>query len=230
MYRTHTERHKQSHIGWLRAAVMGANDGIISIASLIMGVAATNADQSTVILTAIAGLVAGAMSMAAGEYVSVKSQSDLQQADIKHEESELKINQQSEKEELINIYITRGLDRILAEQVATQLMAKDALAAHVRDELGITETSNAQPLLAAFMSAFTFSLGAILPVLSAMIVPSNILTLTVVLTSLFSLSILGALSAFVSGASIIKSVTRVSFWGAFAMIVTAGVGVFFGVK
>ncbi|MBP9722648.1 MAG: VIT family protein [Gammaproteobacteria bacterium] len=229
MYRTHKERHKESHIGWLRAAVMGANDGIVSVASLIMGVAATNIDHSTVIITATAGLVAGAMSMAAGEYVSVKSQSDLQQADIKFEQHELKTNRQSELEELINIYINRGLDPKLAEQVGNQLMGKDALAAHVRDELGITEASSAQPLLAAFMSALTFSLGASLPVLSSILTPPRILTLVVSLTSVFALALLGGFSAFIGGASILKSITRVSFWGAFAMAVTSGVGILFGI-
>lgn len=230
MYRTHYERHNQSRIGWLRAAVMGANDGIVSVASLILGVAATNAEHNTVIISAIAGLVAGAMSMAAGEYVSVKSQFDLEQADIKYEEQELKTNKKAEFKELQNIYIGRGLEPDLAEQVAKQLTEKDALAAHVRDELGITDAASAQPLLAAFMSAFTFTLGAGLPVLSASLASSSSLLIVVPLASILALALLGGISALLGGASVLKSVMRVSFWGGLAMAVTAGVGILFGVQ
>lgn len=230
MYKTHFERHNASRIGWLRAGVMGANDGIVSVTSLILGVAATNAEHSNIIITAVAGLAAGAMSMAAGEYISVKSQSDLQQADIQYEENELKINKKSELKELQNIYINRGLDPILAEQVAKQLMDKDALAAHIHDELGITDASQAQPLLAAFTSAFTFTIGAGLPVLSATLVSSTNLMLIVSLTSLLALTLLGGISAFLGGASVLKSILRVNFWGGLAMVVTTGVGILFGAQ
>lgn len=224
----HSESHRTHRIGWLRAAVLGANDGIVSTASLIVGVAAAESGRSSVLVAGLAGLVAGAMSMAAGEYVSVSSQSDTENADLERERLELANDEDHEHEELAAIYRDRGLDAELAKQVATQLMAKDALAAHARDELGISESLSARPVQAALASAGTFAVGAALPLLLVLIVPLSALVWTVSLSSLVFLALLGALAARAGGSSIAISVARVTFWGALAMALTAGVGALFG--
>jgi len=224
----HRERHRTQHIGWLRAAVLGANDGIVSTASLVVGVAASNATHTAVLVAGVAGLVAGAMSMAAGEYVSVSSQSDTEQADIGRERTELAANASNERRELAAIYVKRGLDPTLADQVAQQLMAKDALAAHARDELGISETISARPVQAAITSAVTFAVGAALPLLVVVVAPASGLVLLVAGTSLFFLALLGALAAYTGGARILIGTVRVTFWGALAMAITAGIGALFG--
>ncbi|MBN46455.1 MAG: hypothetical protein CMH23_08285 [Methylophaga sp.] len=229
MMKKHTEAHKTQHIGWLRAAVMGANDGIVSTASLIVGVAAAGASTEIIFMTGVAGLVAGAMSMAAGEYVSVSSQADTEKADIERERVELATDPLHEYEELTAIYIHRGLDKSLAQQVAKQLMDKDALVAHTRDELGISEDFTAKPVQAAFSSAATFTVGALLPLMVVLLVSSNRLIISVSISALIALAILGALSAMIGGASVTKAVSRVVFWGALAMGLTALVGHFFGV-
>ena len=225
----HTEAHKTQHVGWLRAAVMGANDGIVSTASLIVGVAASGASTEIIFMTGVAGLVAGAMSMAAGEYVSVSSQADTEKADTERERMELATDPLHEYEELTTIYIHRGLDKSLAQQVAKQLMDKDALVAHTRDELGISEDFTAKPVQAAFSSAATFTVGALLPLMVVLLVSSNRLIISVSISALIALAILGALSAMIGGASVTKAVSRVVFWGALAMGLTALVGHFFGV-
>lgn len=222
------ELHHADRIGWLRAAVLGANDGILSTASLILGVAAAGATGSGVIIAGIAGLVAGAMSMAAGEYVSVSSQADTEAADLARERKELDTNDQSEREELAEIYVSRGLDPALARQVVDQLMAHDALGAHARDELGIYEIQRARPVLAAFVSAGTFAVGAALPLLVVFLAPANTLAAFVVGTSLACLAILGALAARAGGARPTVGALRVTFWGALAMALTYGVGALFG--
>ncbi len=224
----HREGHRTQHIGWLRAAVLGANDGIVSTASLVVGVAASNATHAGVIVAGVAGLVAGAMSMAAGEYVSVSSQSDTEQADIERERTELAANEVDERKELAAIYVKRGLDSALANQVAAQLMAKDALAAHARDELGISETISARPVQAALTSALTFAVGAALPLLVVVLVPAAYLVSIVAAASLVFLAILGALAAYTGGAGILMGIVRVTFWGALAMAITAGIGALFG--
>jgi VIT1/CCC1 family predicted Fe2+/Mn2+ transporter len=224
----HPERHRTQHIGWLRAAVLGANDGIVSTASLVVGVAASHATHTAVLVAGVAGLVAGAMSMAAGEYVSVSSQLDTEQADIARERKELAANEPFERKELAAIYVKRGLDSDLANQVAQQLMAKDALAAHARDELGISETISARPIQAAFTSAATFSLGAALPLLVVVIAPAARLGMLVAGTSLLFLALLGGLAAYTGGARILIGIVRVTFWGALAMAITAGIGALFG--
>ena len=224
----HRERHRTQHIGWLRAAVLGANDGIVSTASLVVGVAASNATHNGVLVAGVAGLVAGAMSMAAGEYVSVSSQSDTEQADIGRERRELAANESNERKELAAIYVKRGLDPTLANQVAEQLMAKDALAAHTRDELGISETISARPIQAALTSAGTFAVGAALPLVVVVIAPATSLVVVVAGTSLFFLALLGALAAHTGGARILLGTVRVTFWGALAMAITAGIGALFG--
>jgi VIT1/CCC1 family predicted Fe2+/Mn2+ transporter len=224
------ENHRTQRVGWLRAAVLGANDGIVSTASLILGVAAASASQGPVLVAGLAGLVAGAMSMAAGEYVSVSSQSDTERADIEREKIELATDAVREHAELSAIYVQRGLDANLAQQVAAQLMAKDALGAHTRDELGISETASANPLQAALVSALSFVVGAGLPLLTAWLTPFNLLTPVVAATSLLFLVILGALAAYTGGAGIVKGVLRVVFWGGLAMAITAGVGRLFGVS
>ncbi|MGB4582557.1 MAG: VIT family protein [Rhodoferax sp.] len=223
------EYHRTQHIGWLRAAVLGANDGIVSTASLILGVAAANATQSAVLVAGAAGLVAGAMSMAAGEYVSVSSQSDTEQADIARERHELATDGAHELAELAAIYVQRGLDTELAQQVALQLTAKDALGAHTRDELGLSETVSANPLQAALVSALSFVVGASLPLLIAWLAPYAVLTPAVAATSLLFLVILGGLAAYTGGAGIVKGILRVAFWGVLAMALTSGVGRLFGV-
>jgi vacuolar iron transporter family protein len=224
----HRERHRTQHIGWLRAAVLGANDGIVSTASLIVGVAASNATHTGVLVAGVAALVAGALSMAAGEYVSVASQSDTEHADIERERTELAANEPFERRELAAIYVKRGLDSTLASQVAEQLMAKDALAAHTRDELGISETINTRPVQAAITSAVTFAVGAALPLLVVVIAPATSLVLLVAGTSIFWLALLGALAAYTGGAPILIGIVRVTFWGALAMGITAGIGAWFG--
>ena len=226
--RVHPENHLVDRIGWLRAAVLGANDGIISTASLIVGVAAAAATRNDVLIAGIAGLVAGAMSMAAGEYVSVSSQSDTEQADLAREHKELNENPAFELDELAEIYVKRGVDRPLARQVAEQLMAKDALTAHARDELGISEITTARPVQAAVTSAAMFSLGAAMPLLMVIVSPGNALVPIVSAASLAFLSILGAIGAKAGGANILRATVRVTFWGAFALALTAGIGKLFG--
>lgn len=226
----HSEIHRTHLIGWLRAAVLGANDGIVSTASLIVGVAAAESGRSSVLVAGLAGLVAGAMSMAAGEYVSVSSQSDTENADLERERSELGSDVDGEHAELAAIYRSRGLDEDLASQVATHLMAKDALGAHARDELGISESLSARPVQAAFASAGTFAVGAALPLMLVLFVPLSALVWTVSLSSLVFLALLGALAARAGGSAVWISVARVTFWGALAMALTAGVGALFGAK
>ena len=226
---SHHEIHRSHRVGWLRAAVLGANDGIVSTASLIIGVAAAGTNQEGILLAGIAGLVAGAMSMAAGEYVSVSSQSDTENADLALERRSLADDIESETEELANIYETRGLDTGLAKQVAEQLMAHDALAAHARDEIGISEIVNARPVQAAFSSAGTFTVGAALPLVVAWAVPGSLLIPFVAVSSLVFLALLGGIAARAGGAPITVGAIRVTFWGAIAMALTAGVGRIFGV-
>jgi len=220
----HRERHRTGHIGWLRAAVLGANDGILSTASLVLGVAAAHGTHSGVLLAGVAGLVAGAMSMAAGEYVSVHSQADTEQADLDRERAELRADDRGEHKELMQIYVGRGLDPSLAKQVADQLMAHDAIGAHARDELGITETLRARPIQAAFASAGSFAVGAAMPLFVAALVPAASLIVSVSGTSLLFLALLGALGARAGGARMTPGAIRVTFWGALAMAITAGVG------
>ena len=224
------ERHFAERVGWLRAAVLGANDGIVSTASLVVGVASSGAASGQVLLAGVAALVAGAMSMAAGEYVSVSSQADTEKADLARERQELTANPAFERLELAQIYESRGLDAALAKQVAEQLMAHDALGAHARDELGLTDTHAARPLQAAGASAATFSVGAALPLLLAWIVPREALMPTVSAGSLVCLALLGALAARVGGAQPWMAALRVSFWGAAAMVATAVVGAVFGTR
>jgi vacuolar iron transporter family protein len=225
---THPELHRTERIGWLRAAVLGANDGIVSTASLLVGVAAAGAGRSELLVAGVAGLMAGAMSMAAGEYVSVSSQSDTEAADIAREREELRTQPEFERRELGAIYEKRGLTPELAAQVAEQLSAHDALAAHSRDELGISETQAARPVQAAFASALTFTAGAALPLLTALLAPRANVELAVVATALLFLTCLGALSARAGGAPAAKAAARVAFWGALAMGLTFGVGRLFG--
>jgi VIT1/CCC1 family predicted Fe2+/Mn2+ transporter len=222
------ETHLVGRIGWLRAAVLGANDGIISTASLILGVASAAASQTNVLLAGIAGLVAGAMSMAAGEYVSVSSQSDTETADLARERRELANDPESEKTELAKIYVSRGVESGLARQIAEQLMAKDALGAHARDELGISEITTARPVQAALTSAATFSAGAAAPLALALVSPPSWRILAVSVGSLVFLALLGMIGAKAGGANILKPTIRVTFWGALAMGVTAGIGAIFG--
>src|SRR6516165_6619055 len=228
MRRKHRERHLIGRIGWLRAAVLGANDGIISTASLILGVASAAAPQSNVLLAGVAGLVAGAMSMAAGEYVSVSSQSDTENAELSRESQELKDDPEFEKRELTQIYVSRGVEPHLARQVAKQLMAKDALSAHARDELGISELTTARPVQAALASAATFSGGAAAPLALVLVSPPRLLLPVVAIGSLVFLALLGMLGARTGGADILKPTIRLTFWGALAMAVTSGIGAIFG--
>ncbi len=228
MPRSHAEYHLVERIGWLRAAVLGANDGILSTASLIVGVAAAAATKNEVLVAGIAGLVAGAMSMATGEYVSVSSQSDTERADLARERKELNENVAFEKEELAQIYVKRGLDLPLARQVAEQLMAKDALTAHARDELGISDITAARPVQAAFTSALTFSIGAALPLVAASLSPLRVVVPIVAAASLAFLALLGAIGARAGGANVLRATVRVLFWGALAMALTAGIGKVFG--
>jgi len=224
----HPESHLVDRIGWLRAAVLGANDGIVSTASLIVGVAAAAATQNEVLIAGIAGLVAGAMSMAAGEYVSVSSQSDTEKADLARERKELSENVEFVREELAEIYVERGLDPVLARQVAEQLMSKDALSAHARDELGISEITAARPVQAALTSAATFAVGAAMPLLMIIISPDGALVPIVSAASLGFLALLGAVGARAGGANVPRATARVTFWGALAMALTAGIGKLFG--
>ena len=224
----HTERHRTSRIGWLRAAVLGANDGILSTASLIVGVAAAKAPREAILTAGVAGLVAGAMSMAAGEYVSVSSQADTERADLNRERRELETDRDHELDELADIYVARGLESELAREVATQLMDHNALAAHARDELGISEAFTARPLQAALASAATFAVGAAMPLLSVAISPVTSVVPVVSGSSLIFLALLGALAARTGGAPVLPSVVRVTLWGALAMGLTAAVGAVFG--
>ena len=224
----HREFHRSERIGWLRAAVLGANDGIVSTASLILGVAGAGATGSGVLIAGIAGLVAGAMSMAAGEYVSVSSQADTEEADLRRERKELESNDPLERAELAAIYVSRGLDPDLARQVADQLMMHDALGAHARDELGISEIQRARPMLAAVASAGTFAVGGALPLLVALLAPAYTLAAYLVGTSLAFLAILGFLAARTGGARVMAGTLRVTFWGAVAMALTYGAGALFG--
>jgi len=223
------ERHRTDRIGWLRAAVLGANDGIVSTASLLVGVAAAETTRESILLAGVAGLVAGAMSMAAGEYVSVSSQSDTENADLARERAELATTPDLELAELTTVYVKRGLDDALALQVAKQLTAHDALGAHSRDELGISDTSAARPIQAALTSAATFAIGASLPLTTAFLVPEKEISIIVSILSLGFLAILGGISAGAGGAPIARAVARVTFWGAIAMAATAGIGALFGV-
>jgi VIT1/CCC1 family predicted Fe2+/Mn2+ transporter len=229
MIKRHKEQHRIKTIGWLRAAVLGANDGIVSTASLILGVASAHVAHGNVVLTGVAGLVAGAMSMATGEYVSVSSQADTEKAALAEERAELDADFPSEHRELTAIYVRRGLDLPLAKQVAAKLMAHDALAAHARDELGISEATTPRPLQAAFASACSFAAGAALPLAVAALAPETWLIPSVAAAALASLAFLGGLAAKTGGAKILPGVMRVTFWSAFAMGVTAGVGAMFGV-
>jgi len=224
MLHRHPERHYSERTGWLRAAVLGANDGIVSTASLVVGIAAANADRAELLIASVAGLVAGAMSMAAGEYVSVSSQSDTEQADLARERYELESNEAYEREELTNIYIQRGLDRPLAEQVAEQLMAHDALGAHARDELGLHDMNRARPIQAALASAAAFAVGALLPVVLVFLAPMSAMIPWVAVSSLLFLALLGAVAARAGGASKVTGALRVTFWGLLAMAATTAIG------
>lgn len=228
MVRQHRETHLIERIGWLRAAVLGANDGIVSTASLVIGVAAAGQPRGTIVLTALAGLVAGAMSMAAGEFVSVSSQADTERADRAKEERELATDWDAEHRELAHIYRMRGLDKDLADQVATELMAHDALGTHLRDELGITDDLAARPVQAAGTSAASFAIGAAVPLLLATLLPLAVVVWGIALGSLVCLAGLGAMGARTGGAGMLVPTVRVTFWGALAMAITAGVGLAFG--
>ena len=222
------ERHRTGRIGWLRAAVLGANDGILSTSSLVLGVAAAHASHRNVLVAGVAGLVAGSMSMAAGEYVSVHSQSDTEQADLKLERAELKADDRGEHKELTAIYVDRGLDPSLAKKVAEQLMAHDALGAHARDELGISESLRARPTQAALSSAASFAVGAAMPLMVTAVAPETGLIAVVFGSSLLFLALLGSIAARAGGANVMTGAMRVTFWGALAMALTAGVGALFG--
>jgi len=228
MPRHHAEHHRTSRVGWLRAAVLGANDGIVSTGSLILGVAAASATRHSTLMAGVAGLVAGAMSMAAGEYVSVHSQADTENADLAREGAELKKDPAGEHRELSAIYVGRGLDPALARQVADELMARDALGAHARDELGISSALSAQPLQAAMASAASFAVGAALPLATVILVPGGGSMVWVAATCLVFLAVLGAIAARVGGADMATSAWRVTFWGALAMAITAGAGALLG--
>jgi VIT1/CCC1 family predicted Fe2+/Mn2+ transporter len=228
MLTKHAESHRTERIGWLRAAVLGANDGILSTASLVVGVAAANAGNSDILVAGVAGLVAGAMSMAAGEYVSVSSQADTERADLARERKELATDDKGEHEELAAIYVRRGLDPSLAAQVADQLMVRDALGAHARDELGISETLTARPVQAALASAGSFAIGAAMPLLTVLVAPTRALIPFVAGTSLVFLAVLGGLGAHAGGAPVVRAAIRVTCWGARAMALSAGVGALFG--
>lgn len=228
MPHVHKELHRSDRIGWLRAAVLGANDGTISVASLVVGVAASGAAQGSVLLTGVAGLVAGAMSMAAGEYVSVQSQADTEGADIAKERRELEVQPDLELAELTAIYVSRGLDEPLARQVAEKLMSSNALEAHSRDELGITEALRARPVQAALASAVSFAAGAVIPIAAVLLAPSAWVAEATSATALVTLIVLGGTAAYAGGASIVRGAVRVAFWGALAMGITAGAGKLFG--
>ncbi|AKL11774.1 TPA: VIT family protein [Kluyvera intermedia] len=220
----HLERHSIESVGWLRAAVLGANDGIVSTASLVLGVASANPNPSAILLAGIAGLVAGAMSMATGEYVSVSSQSDTENAALAQEKKELETDYQGEVQELTSLYMQRGLEPALASQVAQQLMMKDALDAHAREELGLTGTNSARPLQAAIFSAGSFSAGAVLPVIIAWLTPTSLISLFIILSTLFSLAVLGYISSVVSKANPLRAIIRITFWSTMAMVLSMGIG------
>ncbi len=224
----HIEEHRTHRVGWLRASVLGANDGVVSVSSLVVGVAAGGAPSDVILLTGIAGLVAGALSMAAGEYISVQSQADTENADLERERKELAEEPEKEVEELTNIYVGRGLDEPLAKLVATKLMEGDALVAHARDELGITDVLRARPVQAALASAAAFGVGAAVPILATFLAPKEVVVITTTSVTLLSLTVLGSLAAWAGGASLWKGALRVTFWGALAMGVTAIVGHLFG--
>ncbi len=224
----HLERHRTQRIGWLRAAVLGANDGIVSTASLVIGVAAAEASRGSVVVAGVAGLVAGAMSMAAGEYVSVSSQADTENADLARERNELATDSKGELKELAGIYVARGLEPALAHAVSEQLTAHDALGSHARDELGISDVHSARPVQAALASAGTFAVGAAMPLATAMLAPERAIVWVVAVTSLAFLAILGGVSARTGGSSMVRGAVRVTFWGALAMVLTAGAGALFG--
>ncbi|MGF6861571.1 VIT1/CCC1 family predicted Fe2+/Mn2+ transporter [Rhodobacteraceae bacterium MBR-64] len=226
---SHSEIHMVHRIGWLRAAVLGANDGLVSTASLVVGVAAAGSGRPEILIAGLAGLMAGAMSMAAGEYVSVSSQTDAEQADLAREARELRETPEAELEELTGIYVDRGLDRDLAEKVAFQLTERDALGSHARDELGISETVTARPVQAALVSALTFALGAVLPLIVVLFVPEALIALMVAASTIIGLAILGGLGASAGGAGIFRGAARVTLWGVLAMAATAAVGTIFGV-
>ena len=228
MCASHFENHRAHRIGWLRAAVLGANDGVVSVSSLVVGVAAGGATQSNILLTGVAGLVAGALSMAAGEYISVQSQADTENADLRRERQELAEEPEKELAELTAIYMKRGLDEQLSRQVAQQLTSGDALGAHARDELGITDELRARPIQASLASAAAFAIGAVIPIFAALWATPSSVSLITTATTLLTLAGLGSLAAFAGGASIIRGAVRVTFWGALAMGVTAGVGKFIG--
>jgi len=228
MTRVHKEFHNSDRVGWLRAAVLGANDGVISVAALVLGVAASGATQASILLTGIAGLVAGAMSMAAGEYVSVKSQADTEDADIQRERHELASRPDHELAELTTIYVERGLDRELARRVAEKLTAHNALEAHARDELGITATLRARPLQAAFASAASFTVGAVVPLLTVLAAPAHLVSTSLTATTLAALLLLGGTAARAGGAPVGRGALRVFIWGALALGLTAGIGRLFG--
>ncbi|MCC6612762.1 MAG: VIT family protein [Anaerolineae bacterium] len=228
MGRTHKESHRAERIGWLRAAVLGANDGIVSTSSLVVGVAAASALRSEVLIAGVAGLVAGAMSMAAGEYVSVSSQADTEKADLERERTELATDAEFELQELASIYVERGLDPALAKEVAAQLMVHDALGAHARDELGFSESTVARPVQAALASAASFTAGAALPLVVVLLAPESSLVIAVSVISLIFLAVLGVLAARAGGAPALRAAVRVTFWGALAMALTAGIGALFG--
>jgi vacuolar iron transporter family protein len=230
MLRSHQEYHRAERIGWLRAAVLGANDGVVSVSSVVVGMAAAGGvTKATILLAGVAALVAGATSMAAGEYVSVQSQADTEEADLARERRELKDNPEGELQELTNIYIQRGLDETLARQVAEQLMSRNALETHARDELGITETLRARPLQAALASAAAFTAGAVIPVLVAVLIAESFVVVGVGVATILALLLLGGLAAYTGGASVIKGAVRVTVWGVVAMALTALVGRLFGV-
>lgn len=228
MPRHHSERHKSDRIGWLRAAVLGANDGVISVTSLVIGFAASGVSTESILLAGVAGTVAGAVSMAAGEYVSVQSQADTESADIEIERHELINQPEHELEELTSIYVSRGLDIPLARQVAEKLMNADALGAHARDELGISETLRAKPFQASMASAISFTIGALVPVASIMLIPTDLVTKILPMLAVVTLFILGGSAAYTGGASVMKGGIRVAFWGVVAIALTAGVGKLFG--
>ena len=228
MFVRHREQHRTERVGWLRAAVLGANDGIVSTASLVVGVAAAHSNGNDILVAGVAGLVAGAMSMAAGEYVSVSSQSDTENADLNRERKELESDHEFERNELAAIYVTRGVEASLARQVADQLMSHDALAAHARDELGISELTSAKPIQAAIYSAGTFALGAAMPLLTVVLTPSATMIPVVVAASIVCLALLGGFGAYAGGAPVVKAAARVTCWGVLAMALTAGVGALFG--
>ena len=228
MYSRNPENHRTHRIGWLRAAVLGANDGVVSVSSLVVGVAASGAGKGNLMLTGVAGLVAGALSMAAGEYISVQSQADTENADLDRERIELRDEAERELEELAAIYMERGLDETLAKEVAIQLTRKDALSAHARDELGITDTLMARPVQAALSSAAAFAVGAIVPIIACALAPRPSVVMVTSLATVVTLTALGSLAAYVGGATIWRGAVRVTFWGVLAMAITAGVGKLFG--